>query len=328
MSAIEADWHMAGPLEISKRGDSLLINPAVVDNPTLVWSREPIPSDNFEVTIVLSALLPTPDVNAMFDFNGVGFWYCYEGPESTKAVSDRNEKRRHKRKPKASKGRFGNFGYKDDFDGLGAFLFFDGDSPMMTALTNTPPDLKRRDDATGAIEGIGLYEAFHNTKRRGEIKIKMRVEPNKATIDVHGDVISVEGSFRAGGHLGFTAASSSYEKDESLVPTLVEIKDLKIRSFVPLVELPTTTLPPVLPKEPDTPATESYHEPDAAVLPAEDLEFEEEAAELSMPIAAAAPRVESGLRRQLRTLQAEARAQAAQLAALQRAVQQLKNSEF
>lgn len=333
LSAISSDWHTAGPVEISRKGDSLVINPAMVDSPTLVWSRERIPSDDFEVAIVLGAILPTEDVNTMFDYDGVGFWYCHEGPEGTKKVTVRNEKRKDKRKPK--KARFGLFGYKDEFDGLGAFLFFDGGSPMLTMLTNAPPEAKAREDATGATEGIGLYDAFYSNKMKGEIKIKIRIQPDKATVDVHGDKLEVQGKFKAGGHIGLTAVSASYQKDETLVPTLVEIKDLKIRSFVPLVELPAPATPP------QTPAQDNAKEDHESVRELSSSALEKNAVEespgsqdahqpddrLEHPAVsekASGPRVESGLQREFRKMQARAQAQAQQLSVLHKEVLALR----
>lgn len=340
-NSVQSSWYIGGGAQVLKAGVSL--NPGVMERVGVAWSRDPIPSNDFEVTLVLAAHVP--DSNSYFEYDGFALWYAHEPSDRVMEVVTRNEKARGRRSSKG--GDFGLFGYREEYDGLGAFLFFDAGSPMLTTLTNTgPPSKVSREDVLAAMDGIGLYEAFHGEDqeeeatpkstanqgggRRGkpvemrEIQLKMRVRPHKATIEVvgHGSTwadAEAPFTFRPGGYLGLTALSASYQYDASNKPSVVEVRDVKVVNYAAQEEAAEPPAQAVM--EPPTEEAQQDEVP----------EDEEEAAEAALSLVAggaATVSADGRSRAEVGRLRRLVELNAAELRRLEEEVAQLKKEEL
>lgn len=236
------------------------MNAGVADHPGMLFSQDPVPSDDFEASFVVD-LRPSDIHNDGFVYEGLAFWYIHDDPKELRRINNEHEKKR--RLPKVKGQRFGLFGYKNNYNGLGAFIFFDAGSPMMTAIHNSGKKSVSRHDVFGAITGLGLYDVIYgeeelhdpvaddpeqiqdsgtdrNDKGVSQIKVKLRVDATSANVTVVGTgtlQFDLDGQHPGrGGYLGVTALSYAARRDPELKPIGIELKDLKVVSFTDVGE--------------------------------------------------------------------------------------------
>lgn len=195
-----ADWFMGGVVMPTQQ--ALVLSPGVANRMGIMWSTYPLLTNNFEVTLVFRGKRPTK--RSVKD-EGFAFWYTYENGTQAHYNLTLDHAQNQEKIIADTWGKaftdagFDNFGFRSKYDGLGVF-FVDDESPSVCAIPN---------DGTKSFklrEGIPTYDAVKFDYLKDEqFIVNVRIEPDKAKVEVGGQTIEVKSAFKPGGYIGFTS---------------------------------------------------------------------------------------------------------------------------
>ncbi|CAJ1396077.1 unnamed protein product [Effrenium voratum] len=202
--------------------NSLILTPGVADRVGTAFSRTPLRTNDFEVEFTISAKPGT----AVFENDGVAFWYSEEN--STEILVAASAKHSHNQDELIAgtwydhyvQQGLGLYGFKSAFKGLG--VFFSRNAGAATVGL-------KFGDGSGASEGPEQQLEIRDGK---DHSVKLRVQPEAATLQVDAVTLTLAKPAKAGGFMGFSCyggSKASYNPKER--SAFVEIKGVKVMNY-------------------------------------------------------------------------------------------------
>mmetsp|Transcript_132985 Transcript_132985/g.231160 ORF Transcript_132985/g.231160 Transcript_132985/m.231160 type:complete len:483 (+) Transcript_132985:144-1592(+) len=228
------DWSISGASLVER--ERLLLHPSVPERAAFAWSKMPLHTNNFEVTVHFR-VVGTKDSSSLVPDQSFAFWYVYENVSNvyneTKLIKARLWKEGMQDEGMTLSGA------KANFNGFGAILSMtDGSAksrPVVSGLWNDgSKELKYGEDVpTSGAKGVD----FRNTLNPAQLKI--RVTPT--SIEGHlkqspslswNECFKLDRSsdpVKTGGYIGFSAWSG--RASDTLMPDLVSIAQLEVYNY-------------------------------------------------------------------------------------------------
>lgn len=198
--ALNADWFLAGT--VIPTHQAMILSPGVPDRVGFMWSTYPLLTNNFEVTLRLKGRRPA---KRNVKDEGFAFWYSYENGTLAHHnlvvdhAQSQDEIIADKWKQHFTDAGFDLFGYRSQWNGLGVFFIDDEAGASVCAVPNDGKHIFK------LRNGIPTYDALKHDYLNGELTVKIRIQPDSASVDVAGQTINVKGPFQPGGYIGFTS---------------------------------------------------------------------------------------------------------------------------
>mmetsp|Transcript_25924 Transcript_25924/g.54766 ORF Transcript_25924/g.54766 Transcript_25924/m.54766 type:complete len:490 (-) Transcript_25924:89-1558(-) len=193
---LAANWYLFGTAIPSRR--SLVMCPGAASRMGQLWSRNPLLTGNFEVTMTLTASGSPGGSLAM--------WYVYENATdavynlSVQHAQDQDQLIANTWGHAFAYNGFDLVAYREAYDGLGVFLT-DGAQPSVSALANDKTKARKMEVDLPTSDAVKVTSFQTGT----EMVVKIRIQPQGAKVEVVGKgSIDVNSAFRSGGYLGFT----------------------------------------------------------------------------------------------------------------------------
>jgi len=223
-------WHLTGTVMPSHR--ALILSPGVADRIGTIFSRNPLTTNDFEVSFTISAKAGS---SGTFVNDGFAFWYVADN--ATQLVEEPSEKHMHNQDEimagswhtnYANKG-LNLLGFASAYKGLGLF-FLNGEGGKTIST-------KMNDGSLTPLVGNGLPDKNQlkvDYQSGKDILVKVRMHPEKIEVHVDEDSLEVQTKTQPGGYIGFSCFGGSKEqynpKDRSAV---IELKGLKVTNYAP-----------------------------------------------------------------------------------------------
>lgn len=225
--ALAAQWHLVGTIIPTRR--TLMVSPGTTNRGGMLWSRGPVLTNNFEVTLTFSATSPTG--YTPMENSGFALWYVQENVTKTHTELPVDF---HQSQEELITGtwekRYENsvlgidlFGYRSNFNGLGLF-FVGGEHPSISLLAN---------DGSKSVklgEQLPAADALRTSWITGkDFTVVVTIEPNTVKVTLPGGSTSVvHTNVQPGGYLGITCYGGSKDRpDARLAKTpVVELMSL------------------------------------------------------------------------------------------------------
>jgi len=227
--SLASDWYMAGTTIPSTR--TLVISPGVPGRVGMLWSRSPIFTNDFEVVFSITAQAPK---SRTVKNDGFAFWYVYENGTSVhETIAFDHAQKQEELMANTWHTHFEAagldlMGYRSKFDGLGVF-FHDDEQPTVSAVMNNGQQTVKVGETVPIKEPLKV-----NWRSGAEITVKLRIQPNQATVDIPGvGAITIKSAFKAQGYIGITSLSGDvriqpYEPTERT--NFVELRHLDVEN--------------------------------------------------------------------------------------------------
>lgn len=229
LTLLDTEWFFGGTAV--PNAEKIVLTPGVTNRVGALWSKYPLLTNDFEVTVKIKASRPASRVSKD---GGFAFWYT---PENVSIVHEKlfinNAQNQQEIIANTWQAAFDKegcdaFAYKSKYEGLGVF-FLDEENPTISAIGN---------DGSRAFKvgsGIPTPDAMKvNFLSGAELVVKIQVKPDSAKIEVVGHgTLEVKQAFKSGGYMGLTVFGGS--PNEGLGPKdakgpIIEMLELQVEN--------------------------------------------------------------------------------------------------
>lgn len=211
-SKLTTDWYMAGMTVPTS--ETIVLSSGIPQRIGALWSLTPLLTNSFEVTLKIKARKP---VVRHTQEGGFAFWYVHENGTNVHSVLFETHAQTQEQisayswpESFAAVG-CDLIGYKSAFDGLGVIFLDEDAGPSISAIGNDGKKSVKLGAGVPSADAVKVD--FMNDQ---EQIVKITVTEASAKIEITGQSpVTVHGTFKSGGYLGFTSLGGKKVSPES-----------------------------------------------------------------------------------------------------------------